>query len=262
MNDNHVPSLQTILKNNNVVFDANNKIKLPENTKRLKIDRGLSFDAPHSQNWIDHDIQNGNDTVVFGFEPNPNWINWILSPIKNTNFKDYHTYTKQIEYCHLNSKFFLAPVALGDVDRPTVMNLYIPTYSEGCCSLLKPNPNTTLGDVQSTVKVPVYSLSDFFDLIPFDTIEYIDYLKVDVQGYDINVLKSAGKYLSEKVVYVTAEPETVQYLDSQENSVPNMVNYMTSIGFIYIDHPNTEDPTFINSRFLDKKDDIYIWQHY
>ena len=37
---------------------------------------------------------------------------------------------------------------------------------------------------------------------------------------------------------------------------------MKNIGFIYLNHQNTSDPTFLNSKFIDKKDEIYIWQKY
>jgi FkbM family methyltransferase len=255
-------SLVNILINNNFKFDSNKKIIFNDNVKRIKIDVGLSFDAPHSQNWIDHDIINENNTVVFGFEANVNWINYIKSPIKNNNFSDYHTSTIPLKYEHLYNKFYLVPVALGNVDTPKYMDFYTPAVSEGCCSLLPPKPNSKIGNIVNTYKVPVFNLSDFFDLIPFDKIEYIDYLKVDVQGYDINVLKGAGNYLSEKVIYVTAEPEVNQYLNSEDNSTSNIIDYMSSIGFVYINHPHTADPTFVNSKLMDKKDGIYIWQHY
>jgi len=255
-------SLVNILKNNNVKFDSNDKIIFDDNIKHVKIDVGLSFDAPHSQNWIDQDINNENNTFFFGFEPNINWINYIKSPIKNNNFNDFHTYTTPLKYEHLYNKFFIVPIALGNVNAPQYMDFYTPAASEGCCSLLPPNPNSNLGCIVNTYKVPVFNLSDFFDLIPFDKIECIDYLKVDVQGYDINVLKGAGNYLSEKVVYVTAEPEVNQYLNSEENSTQNILNYMESLGFLYINHPNTIDPTFINKKFIDRKDKVYIWQKY
>ena len=38
---------------------------------------------------------------------------------------------------------------------------------------------------------------------------------------------------------------------------------MTSIGFIYLNHPNTRDPTFLNKKFeVSDKKETYIWQHY
>lgn len=258
----NIPSLVNILLNNNFTFDEDSKIVIPDSVKHIKLDVGLSWDVVHTQNWIDNDLVNNNDTMVFGFEANPSWIEYIKSPIKNNNFPDFHTYTKPLKYDHLNKKFFLVPVALGKIDQPKYMDFYLPSFSEGCCSLLPPNPTGVLGNVFKTTQVPVFNLSDFLDLIPFNKIDYIDYLKVDVQGYDINVLKGASDYLTEKVVYVTAEADTINYLNSDDNSTENITEYMHSIGFQRIGHPNTVDPTFINTKFFDKKDRIYIWQYY
>jgi FkbM family methyltransferase len=249
--------LKDILLQNNFLFDENNKIIFKDNITHIKIDVGLSFDAPHSQNWIDNDTLN--NTIVIGFEANPLWNDYILSPIKNTNFKDYHTYTKQLQYNNLYNKFFLVPIALGNVSEPEFMSFYVPDVSEGCCSLLIPRKNI-LGDIVKIHTVPVYTLSNFLDYIDFNKIEYIDYIKIDVQGYDINVLKGIGEYLK-KVVYVTIEAEVLQYIGSESNSSENIDNYMFNFGFRRVHHPNTQDPTYLNTIYYDKKD-IYIWQHY
>jgi FkbM family methyltransferase len=253
-------SLKEILINSKIPFDTElNKIILPDNIKKIMIDVGLSFDAPHSQNWIDNN--HNNDTVVFGFEANTRWINYITSEIKDTNFKDYHTYTKPLKYEHLYKDFFIVPVALSDLDEPAYMDFYVPEHSEGCCSLLPPNENTIVGKINNKFTVPVFNLSNFLEYIQFDKIEYVSYLKVDVQGCDINVLKGAKHYLNDKVVYVTAEPETSQYIGADENSTENIIKYMESQSFIYVKHPNTKDPTFLNNKFTHLKD-TYIWQNY
>ena len=60
----------------------------------------------------------------------------------------------------------------------------------------------------------VINLKMLFDIFPWDKFQYIDYIKVDTQGADLNVLKSAGNYLKDKVVYVTVEADGHQYKDS------------------------------------------------
>lgn len=250
-------SLKEVLIENKVPFD-NGKIALPNWVKRINIDIGLSFDAPHTQNWIDND--ENNDLMVFGFEANPFWIEYLTSEVKNNKFKDFHTYTKPLQYKYLYNKAFVIPIAIDDVADPCTMDLYVPSISEGCGSLLKPKP--LMGDISKVHKVPVYSLKEFLDLIPFDKIECIDYIKIDVQGCDINVIKSIGKhYLQNHVVYITAEPETEQYENAQNNSIGNIIEVMKNEGFLHIDHPNTKDPTFLNSKFENKKE-TYIWQYY
>ena len=254
--------LKQILLEKNVKF-KNGKIYLPDNIKHIKLDIGLSFDAPHSQNWIDNDKDNS--LIVFGFEPNPVWYKYLISPEeeKDRSFKDYHMYTKSLDYSNIkNGKAIIIPVALSNVDIPCNMVLYVPELSAGCGSLLKSDPSKRLGNVLNEYNVSVFSLRHFFELLPMDKIEYIDYIKIDVQGKDLDVLKSAGDFLKDKVVYITAEPENLDYIGSSNNTIDNIISYMKNIGFIYLNHQNTSDPTFLNSKFIDKKDEIYIWQKY
>jgi FkbM family methyltransferase len=249
-------TMKDYVEDSGLKLDENGKIVIPDDIKHFKIDIGLSFDAPHSQNWLDND----ESIYVFGFEPNPVWVKYMTSPDsdRDRTFKDYHTYTKQLQYENVGKRFFVIPVALSDVSEQKEMKLYIPNESDGCGSLLK---DRRLGGTIRTHTVSVFSLSDFLELLPMDKIDYIDYVKIDVQGLDLNVLKSAKQFLSEKVVYVTAEPETIAYHGADHNTKANIASYMTGIGFVQVDHPNTTDPTFLNTKFQDKKD-TYIWQYY
>jgi hypothetical protein len=60
-----------------------------------------------------------------------------------------------------------------------------------------------------SIKVPVYSLKHFFDIFPWDKYEYIEFIKIDTQGSDLDVVKGAGEYIK-KVVYITIEAEIGQ----------------------------------------------------
>ena len=71
-----------------------------------------------------------------------------------------------------------------------------------------------------------------------------------------------GRYININYPFKDSNKGFFLDLTSDDNSAINMINYMTSIGFQHINHPNTKDPTFINTKFLDKKDEIYIWQYY
>ena len=100
----------------------------------------------------------------------------------------------------------------------------------------------------------------FFDGFPWHRFQYIDYVKIDAQGSDLNILKSAGSYLSDRVVYVTAEGDGQQYIGADECSEANITSYMESQGFIHIKHPNTIDPTFVNKKYIELSKRIYIKQ--
>jgi hypothetical protein len=129
----------------------------------------------------------------------------------------------------------------------------------GTSSLHKPN-ECILGSVKKITTVPVFSLKHFFDIFDWDRFPYIEYIKIDAQGSDYNILLSAGEYLKERVVYITAEPECAQYENCENNNINNMKHFLQSQGFIEIRHPNTSDPTFINEKYMHLKDDIYIYQ--
>jgi FkbM family methyltransferase len=229
--------------------------EIPANIKRVKIDIGLSYNAPHSQDWLDND--NTNELFVFGFEPNAECVEIMK---KGGIQKKDSSHGKCIEDRFLQNNFCLIPVALGNVTEVTYMDFYQMSQDCGTSSLHKPC-DKSLGSVKSVTKVPVYSLKDFFDAFDWNRFPYIEYIKIDAQGSDLDILRSAGDYLKERVVYITAEPESKQYDDVSHNTLENMQAYLESQGFEYIKHPNTFDPTFLNSQYAHLKDDIYIRQY-
>ena len=104
--------------------------------------------------------------------------------------------------------------------------------------------------------VPIFPLSEFFDLFPFDTHPVIEYMKIDAQGSDLDIAKSAGSYLS-KIVFVTLEAENFYY-ENTDNSCQSIVEYMYSAGFLLCNSGTTEDPTFINKEFINYASDHKI----
>ena len=137
---------------------------IPSFIKRIKIDVGLSYSAPQSEQWLKHD----DDVFVFGFEPNPECI----SSIEKGNIvpKQGHG----IPISDLNkSRFMLIPVALGNVSMPTELNFYMMSDDCGTSSLYTPHIGV-LGPVKNITKVPVFSLRDFFDFFPWERFSYIE----------------------------------------------------------------------------------------
>lgn len=248
--------LKSVLVKIGVPF-KNDKIVIPEWVTSLKFDIGVCYTATHTQNWLDNDP----GAFVFGFEPNPLSLKYMHSKPEDRemNFRGYmHGETgryRQIDATNIGKRCFFVPIALSNVDAPTTMDFYCTANMPDCSSLLK--PKETFTDVDSVVKVPVYNLSDFFNLLPDDVV--VDFIKVDVQGVDLKVLKGAGKYLSERVVFVTAEPETQQYEGCIDNSAENITKYMESMGFVRVRHSNTHDPTFLNKKFWDRQN-VFISQ--
>jgi hypothetical protein len=254
--------LKDILLSNNVTFDDSGKINIPTNIKKIKFDIGIATEAIHTEYWLNHDPD---DLLVFGFEPLPLAVDETIKYFKQTKSKWAHISPNKIDMKWLNNQFFVVPIALGDVIMGgEYMDFYVTTANNvGCSSLYKPsNLLKTQHDIEldHVIKVPVFNLSDFFELLPLDKFEYIEYIKVDVQGNDLNIIKSGGKYIQDKVVFVTMEPEVGQYIGADNNSVSNMISYMNNIGFDHIHHPNTSDPTFVNRKFRHIANNIHIHQ--
>lgn len=218
--------------------------KIPDNIKRIKIDVGLSFCAPHSQNWLNNDNKN-KDLLVLGFEPNPYNCDSILNNCIN----------KTIDGNHIK----IIPVALSD--KNAEMDFFCMKDDSGTSSLYRPLNNGYLGDIKDIVKVPVFKLKDLFDIFDWDRFQYIEFIKIDAQGSDLDILKGAEEYLRERVVFITAEAEDCYYYNCEHNNLKNMKDYMESQNFLHVNHNNTKDPTFINKKFIDIYNDIYIYQN-
>jgi len=213
-----------------------------ENITHVKIDIGLSYNAPQSKRWLGKEP----NLLVIGFEPHTESIENIVSNvIPNNSF--------------MKERFYIFPFALQNVIEHCKMEFYKTSNDPGTSSLYKPI-DEKLGMYKQETSVPVYSLKHFFDLFPFDKFEYIDYIKIDAQGSDYDILLSAGDYLRERVVFITAEPEDSQYEDCKHNNTKNMEEYLFSQNFVRIYDRPTEDPTFLNKKFQHLADSIYIEQ--
>lgn len=224
---------------------------IPPNINRIKLDVGLSYNAPESQIWLEHD----KDLFVFGFEPNEDNI----KSIESGNIQKRHPMHGDPISTENFERFCLIPVALSNVETETEMDFYEMEQDSGSSSLNRPIC-PLLGGVKTVRKVPVFSLKHFFEEFDWERFPFIEYLKIDAQGSDLDILKSAGDYLRERVVYVTAEPEMYAYEGVVENSLDNISIYMHQQGFVRIQHPNTVDPTYYNVSLSMCSENIFINQ--
>lgn len=226
---------------------ADGKINIPLSMKHIKLDIGLSWCAPMSQVWIAKE----DDLIVFGFEPNPG----ARVLIEQGKCIPAHWATNYLSASHpirtksalpelLGSRFFLMPCALGLSEHKTTI-FYVTSNDCGCSSIFPPT-QLPVGEVLS---VPILRLSQFFDVFPFDSHPIIDYIKIDAQGADLSIVKSAGNYLQERVVCVTLEPEQDHY-QGAINSFQDIDNYMQNIGFVRYTSKNVGDPTYVNPKFM------------
>jgi FkbM family methyltransferase len=237
--------MKELLLKSGIEFDEEGFIKIPEWVKRVKIDVGLSENAPQSQRWIERE----KDLLVFGFEPNP----MNLEKIKARNSE----WSVTLHPKFIGQRIFLIECALSNVQEMEQMEFYCTSDDPGCSSLLKPKEFAVGGVVQ----VQTWSLNHFLSYFPFHKIPYIEFIKTDCQGVDIDVVKGCSKFLGRVAVF-TCEADDTRYHKSK-NTIDALDEIFIKNGFIRykkfmknltkfigprLKYIETEDPTYINQR--------------
>lgn len=202
----------------------------PAHLKRLRLDVGLAFNAPMSEMWLADDPE----LCVVGFEPNEDSLRLMpCGPVS-----DFPASGSWMQRQRIGTTFFPVPVALWS--RPErEMEFYkitgiIGKGPDAGCSGRWPRPELS-GIFTEQVMVPAMRLSDFLCCVPWDRFRWVDCLKVDAEGSDLDILRSAASYLWERVVYVIAESRDVGSL-------------LRANGFMPAVQP-TVDPVYFNCRF-------------
>jgi FkbM family methyltransferase len=242
------------LSNSGLVI-RNNLIDFPKFAESIKIDVGLSGNAPQSEIWTQHDSK----VIVIGFEPiakNRRMIAAHASP-----------WPIKLDPLKLAKSVFIIPVALSSTSHSKKLIMHITDDDPGCSSLLTP---TELK--HSTFEyVPVFCLQDFFVFFDFQQHKYIDHVKIDAQGMDFEILIGCKKYLK-YISYVTAEVD--RSYEKSQNSIFKLKIYMLIRGFIKVGKFNSmilklfynhkiicSDPTFFNLRlFFQNRKNLFIYQ--
>ena len=186
--------------------------------------------------------------IVFSFEPNPESVKAILDGTGKRN----PGHGDCLDPIFINDKVFIIPCALGQEEK--IVQLYSTSKDCGCSSLFQP----VTFQVDKVIDTHCFTLKSFFDLFPFDKFPLIEYIKVDAQGSDLDIIKSGGDYIQKHVAIITIEAENNQYRGTT-NSLRDIVKYMNSQGFSLIKNSDkSKDPTFVNEKF--KHMDIYYKQ--
>jgi hypothetical protein len=244
----------------------NNYLYIPDEFTNIKISIGESYNAPYSYLWL-RELPN---RIVFGFEPNPESINSIVTEKHQFDEKFPNRLRMTKNYID-EKKYFLMTCALDLVEtsgNPETRTFYSTKNDIGCSSLLKPQNSDWL---DKEIKVPCIDFYSFLKLIP-PRFKYIEHVKIDAQGCDFRIIQSA-KDLIKKIVFLTVEcgNESNEYICDQKDSghkQSELENYMKNMNFglltstpLYAnDKRNTKivkygicEPniTFINLEFLD-----------
>lgn len=204
-------TLVDYLKEAGLQIQEGGTIVMPDWVRRVKVDVGLSYSAPNSIKWIREDP----NLMVFGFEPLPESCEELRRELSKHH--DSEVLARQL---------IVLPVALGV--KAGMAQLHV-TAETASSSLLPPKEIEQV----ETVTVPVFPLSDLMRSIPLGMIERVDYLKLDCQGLDLEILKATGPDWLRRIAIVTAEAEDEQYVGSS-NGLRALIEFMTAIGFIHL----------------------------
>ena len=256
----------------------NGKFIFEKNITRVMIDIGTSWNAPNSVRWLN---RHPDTSIVIGCEPSPSELytinsmnrfiyegykfpnQWFPNQYKSNDLKNRQKqHALMLEYANNNSKgggsggggkdcpylplvntknYHILPVAISN----KVGYEYFNTSGShaGVGSLL----DSKL-EYNGKRLVPVITLDKILECIPLD---YVEFLKIDAQGKDEEVILSAGDYIKKCAVV------SVEILDGQyhgEVSI-NIVEYMKKHNFELIDNKHG-CRIFLNNNFKYIKDTL------
>jgi len=153
-----------------------------------------------------------------------------------------------LEKDFINKRCYLLPFAIVNSNCEEI-DLYN-TNCPGQASIYKPNDYLLDQKMYqyNLIKVPSFTLFDLLSIIDYEKIDYIEFIKVDIQGADLDCIRSGKNLLCDKVVYICMEDE-VKYSSGNNNSLFEMDKYMNSINFKKINLKTTNYPTYLNDRY-------------
>jgi hypothetical protein len=181
---------------------------------KIRIDVGAN-DGGVSIPWLSDP-----NVIVYAFEPEPDVYKKLLQ--NSGGNPRYHCINKAVSSSEGIFDFYVS------ID-PSCSSL-LPYTEEGLRRWLCPSQRS-LG-VKQIIKVEAVSLKNFMEGYQISS---VDYLKVDAQGHDLDVLKSAGDRLK-SVRELVFEVQTTEGFELYKGSskLPACLQYMKDMGFALV----------------------------
>ena len=177
----------------------------------------IVFDGGINYGDFSLEISNKYKSIIHGFEPDPR-LYPMLPKIENCNFYQ---------------------LAISDKNETLKLNL----GKEQCSSLLYKEFNTS-----KTCEVNAIELSSFCENHQIKT---IDLLKLDIEGAELQVLKSLEtNFLTNHVIQITVEFH--EFLDKNAiHDIKEIINRLKKNGFLCFKFSRTYgDVLFVNKKFI------------
>lgn len=177
-----------------------------EELRFLRIDVGLSDDASHSvDTLLDYD-----NRAVIGIEAHPENIKKLIS-----GSSKFYSLSTEYDYVRkgniikpikdIKNRFLLLEGAAGSCSSPTIRTFYSAFPDKGNSSLYDIHSYEGTGNISDKqIDVTEFPLSDVLSKIDFERFPFVESLKIDTEGHELEVLKGCGKYLK-KILYCRIE---------------------------------------------------------
>jgi FkbM family methyltransferase len=212
-------------------------------TSRLVIDVGLGMLATTTIGILTR-FQN---SFVVGVDPNPICLRLNLTTLSER---------------FSSERYALLPYAIVDGPSDDVRVMYVTANDPGCSSLYEPTlefQQRVNRPVEGKILVRTRTLRDIICAYPCNHYAVVDFLKIDVQGSDLAVIRSGAEVIMNKVAIVCIEADGNDYIGSDAN-LDNIESELGLLGFTRDFRFDTSDATFVNSRLRGYARDAIAYQ--
>ena len=187
------------------------------NSVRLRIDVGLSYKPPNAIEWL----KTCKDTLIIAVEP-------VYSSFESTK---NHLIPLITSTQGRNNILILINAALDNIDDCELRTINISNIDPGASSLFEISNN---GDVTHSHEeiIQVLSFKKLLDQIDWKRYNLIDYLKLDTQGKDLDIMKSCEPY-HDKIQLLEIETTTNNCYHGAPNQ-QEIVDYLKNSKFEFV----------------------------
>jgi FkbM family methyltransferase len=175
-------------------------LEIPEGIKTIWINVGTHLDPVLPP-------ENDKSVLVIGFEPNLDLVNRISK----------------------TARLFIIPAAVGNFDG--IASFHLSSNDGGSSSLAQFQDRAKKLDSGNRAFVPVVRLEHILTQIPSNI--NVDKIKIDAQGFDLEVIKSAGPQISrfKEIIGEVVANEDLAYYKDVDNSKKSWLEFMEANGF-------------------------------
>ncbi len=215
----------------NILKPESLEIKIPDKIKYLRIDIGLSDDAAHSvEALLDNE-----DRMIIGIEPHPKNIEGLKKGMpKHYSISLDNKYVRKGYNLKLIDdlldKFIIIQGAAGsskNIQERKFFSAYPDRGNSSFYETQSPEVSGNTSDEHFIVKE--FSLNYLLSQIDFGRIDFIESIKIDTEGHDLEVIKGASRFM-DRILYFRIECFRGIYPNSEfaeKNKFPSHILFGT-----------------------------------